>query len=36
VVPDVNGHFENPESVRGWLARIANRRQSPLNQGAAP
>jgi trehalose 6-phosphate phosphatase len=36
VVPDVNGHFENPESVRGWLARIANRRQSTLNQGAAP
>jgi trehalose 6-phosphate phosphatase len=36
VVPDVNGHFENPESVRGWLARIANRRQSTQSQGAAP
>jgi trehalose 6-phosphate phosphatase len=23
VVPDVNGHFEKPESVRAWLARIA-------------
>ncbi len=36
VVPDVNGHFENPKSVRGWLARIANQRQSTQNQGAAP
>jgi trehalose 6-phosphate phosphatase len=24
VVPDVNGHFDTPESVRSWLARIAN------------
>lgn len=23
VAPDVNGHFEKPESVRAWLARIA-------------
>jgi trehalose 6-phosphate phosphatase len=36
VVPDVNGHFENPESVRGWLTRIANRRQSKQSQGATP
>jgi trehalose 6-phosphate phosphatase len=35
IVPDVNGHFENPESVRGWLARIANRRQNTQSQGAA-
>jgi trehalose 6-phosphate phosphatase len=27
VVPDVNGHFEKPESVREWLGRIANQRQ---------
>ena len=27
VVPDVNGHFEKPESVRAWLGRIANQRQ---------
>jgi trehalose 6-phosphate phosphatase len=25
VVADVNGHFEKPESVRAWLARIADR-----------
>ncbi len=24
VVPDVNGHFDKPESVRAWLARIAD------------
>jgi trehalose 6-phosphate phosphatase len=24
IAPHVNGHFENPESVRAWLARIAN------------
>ena len=36
VAPDVNGHFENPESVRGWLTRIANRRQSTQSQGATP
>ena len=24
VLPDVNGHFEKPESVRAWLARIAD------------
>jgi trehalose 6-phosphate phosphatase len=35
IVPDVNGHFENPESVRGWLAGIANRRQNTQSQGAA-
>jgi len=23
VIPDVNGHFDKPESVRAWLARIA-------------
>ncbi len=27
VVPDVNGHFEKPESVRAWLARVANQAQ---------
>jgi trehalose 6-phosphate phosphatase len=27
VAPDVNGHFEKPESVRAWLGRIANQRQ---------
>ena len=27
VVPDANGHFERPESVRAWLARIANQDQ---------
>lgn len=27
VVPDVNGHFDKPESVRAWLARIANQAQ---------
>jgi trehalose 6-phosphate phosphatase len=27
VLPDVNGHFEKPESVRAWLARIANQAQ---------
>jgi len=30
VVPDANGHFERPESVRTWLTRIANQ-----DQGAA-
>jgi trehalose 6-phosphate phosphatase len=24
VLPDVNGHFDKPESVRAWLTRIAN------------
>ncbi len=27
VVPNVNGYFEKPESVRAWLARIANQGQ---------
>jgi trehalose 6-phosphate phosphatase len=27
VAPDVNGHFDKPESVRAWLARIANQPQ---------
>jgi len=27
VVPDISGHFEKPESVRAWLARIANQGQ---------
>jgi trehalose 6-phosphate phosphatase len=27
VVPDASGHFEKPESVRAWLARIANQGQ---------
>ena len=27
VVPDVNGHFDRPESVRAWLERIANQAQ---------
>jgi trehalose 6-phosphate phosphatase len=27
VSPNVNGHFERPESVRAWLARIANQGQ---------
>jgi len=27
VVPNVNGHFEKPESVRAWLARIAKQGQ---------
>jgi trehalose 6-phosphate phosphatase len=27
VVATVNGHFDKPESVRGWLARIANQDQ---------
>jgi trehalose 6-phosphate phosphatase len=31
VVAEVNGHFEKPESVRAWLARIAD-----PSQGAAP
>jgi trehalose 6-phosphate phosphatase len=34
VVPEVSGHFEKPESVRAWLARIADQRQGQ-NQGAA-
>jgi trehalose 6-phosphate phosphatase len=34
VVPDVNGHFERPESVRAWLARIATQGQSDRTQGA--
>ena len=32
IVPSVNGHFQKPESVRAWLARIANQRES---RGAA-
>jgi trehalose 6-phosphate phosphatase len=24
IAPDVNGHFEKPESVRAWLARVAD------------
>jgi trehalose 6-phosphate phosphatase len=28
VAADVNGHFDRPESVRAWLARIANKAQS--------
>ena len=28
VVPNVNGHFDKPELVRAWLARIANKAQS--------
>jgi trehalose 6-phosphate phosphatase len=27
VFPDIDGHFEKPESVRAWLARIADRGQ---------
>jgi trehalose 6-phosphate phosphatase len=27
VIADVNGHFDKPESVRAWLARIANQGQ---------
>lgn len=27
VIAEVNGHFERPESVRAWLARIANQGQ---------
>jgi trehalose 6-phosphate phosphatase len=27
IIADVNGHFEKPESVRAWLARIATDRQ---------
>lgn len=27
IAPDVNGHFEKPESVRAWLAHIANQSQ---------
>jgi trehalose 6-phosphate phosphatase len=29
VLPDVNGHFEKPETVRTWLARIANQAATP-------
>jgi trehalose 6-phosphate phosphatase len=28
VIADVNGHFDKPESVRAWLARIADQGQS--------
>ena len=31
VAVDVNGHFDKPESVRAWLARIANKAQSTGN-----
>ena len=34
-VPGVNGHFEKPESVRAWLARIANKGQGLTQQGTA-
>jgi trehalose 6-phosphate phosphatase len=34
IVADVNGHFEKPESVRAWLARIANQGHSTA-QGTA-
>jgi trehalose 6-phosphate phosphatase len=27
VIPDANGHFDKPESVRNWLTRIANQVQ---------
>jgi trehalose 6-phosphate phosphatase len=27
IIPGVNGHFDKPESVRAWLARIANQSQ---------
>jgi trehalose 6-phosphate phosphatase len=33
VVPDVTGHFDNPESVRAWLARIANHDQGSMKHG---
>jgi hypothetical protein len=23
IIADVNGHFDTPESVRAWLARVA-------------
>jgi trehalose 6-phosphate phosphatase len=29
VSPEVNGHFERPESVRSWLARVAASHGSP-------
>jgi len=28
-VAGVNGHFEKPEAVRGWLTRIADEGESP-------
>jgi hypothetical protein len=28
MVDGVNGHFEKPEAVRGWLARIADEGES--------
>ncbi len=31
VAVDVNGHFDKPELVRAWLARIANKAQSTGN-----
>ena len=33
VVADANGHFDKPESVRAWLARIANQAQGPQAEG---
>jgi trehalose 6-phosphate phosphatase len=33
-VPHVNGHFEQPESVRAWLARIANQGQGSAQDSA--
>ena len=36
VLPDVNGHFDKPESVRAWLTRIANQGYAGLNHGLAP
>jgi trehalose 6-phosphate phosphatase len=35
VVANVDGHFEKPESVRAWLARIADQRQANQGRGAA-
>jgi len=35
VVADANGHFDKPESVRAWLARIANQAQGNQAQGTA-
>ena len=31
VIADVNGYFDRPESVRAWLARIANQDQGPAS-----
>ena len=34
VVADVNGHFDKPESVRAWLARIAAEGAGARNDGS--